>query len=287
MKLIRYGASGSEKPGVILPDGSRRAVSALTPEFDEGFFGSGGLGKLREWVERNGARAPLVPESERLGPPVARPSKIVCVGLNYAKHARESGATVPAEPVLFLKSTTAASGPNDPVIIPRDSQKTDWEVELALVMEKRASYVSEDEALDHVAGYMMLNDVSERAYQMEHGGQWVKGKSADTFAPMGPFLATKDEIPDSANLGLWLKVNGMLMQSSNTSDLIFKVPFLVSYISRFMTLLPGDVISTGTPSGVGLGQKPQTYLKPGDVLELGVDGLGTARQQVVAWMVRR
>jgi 2-keto-4-pentenoate hydratase/2-oxohepta-3-ene-1,7-dioic acid hydratase in catechol pathway len=283
MKLIRIGRPGKEKPAVILSDGTRRDVTACTGDFDESFFAGNGIEKLQRWLNKNGKHAPRVKDDIRLGPPVARPSKIICIGLNYAGHARESGAAVPAEPIIFFKSTTALSGPNDDIVIPRRSEKTDWEVELAVVVGKKTAYVEEAEAMQYVAGYVLHNDLSERAFQLERGGQWVKGKSADTFAPLGPFLATRDEITDPHNLHLWLKLNGTLMQSSNTTDLIFKVPFLVSYISQFMTLLPGDIISTGTPSGVGMGQKPPKYLRPGDEIELGIDGLGTARQHVVAW----
>ncbi len=283
MKLIRFGQTGKEKPGVILSDGTRRDVSACTKDFNESFFENDGLSELQYWLEKNGKSASLVKDDIRLGPPVARPSKIICIGLNYAKHARETGAAAPAEPILFFKSTTALTGPYDNIIIPRNSEKTDWEVELAVVIGKKALYIDEAEAIKYVAGYALHNDLSERAFQLERGGQWVKGKSADTFAPLGPFLASQDEISDPHNLNLWLKLNGTVMQSSNTSDLIFKIPFLVSYISQFMTLLPGDIISTGTPSGVGMGQKPPKYLRPGDVVELGIDGLGTAKQHVVAW----
>jgi 2,4-diketo-3-deoxy-L-fuconate hydrolase len=286
MKLIRLGKPGKEKPAVIFADGTRHDVSACTRDFDESFFENNGLAKLQQWLKKYSKKAPLVQETIRLGPPVARPSKIICVGLNYAEHVQESGATMPAEPVLFFKSTTALTGSNDNIIIPRNSEKTDWEIELAVVIGKKASYVTESQAMDHVAGYVMHNDLSERAFQMERGGQWVKGKSADTFAPLGPFLVTKDEIENPHSLHLWLKLNGTIMQSSNTSDLIFKIPFLVSYISQFMTLLPGDIISTGTPAGVGMGLKPSRYLEPGDIIELGIDGLGTARQHVIAWQPR-
>jgi len=282
MKLIKYGELGKEKPGVII-DNVWYDTSAFGEDYNEDFFANDGLRKLEKFVEKNQRSLTVIDQKTRLGPPFVRPSKIICVGLNYAMHAQESGAKIPTEPVLFFKSTTALTGPNDNIIIPKNSTKTDWEVELAVVIEKKATYIDESEAMNYVAGYLLHNDVSEREFQIERGGQWVKGKSADTFAPMGPFLATKDEIPEPGNLRLWLKVNGKMMQDSNTSDLVFKVPFLVSYISQFMTLLPGDVISTGTPSGVGLGMKPPKYLKPGDVVELGIDGLGTAKQNVVAW----
>jgi 2,4-diketo-3-deoxy-L-fuconate hydrolase len=219
----------------------------------------------------------------RLGPCVVRPSKIVCIGLNYAGHARETGADMPTEPIIFFKATTSLCGPNDDLVLPPGSEKTDWEVELAIVVGKRASYVTEQDALEHVAGYALHNDYSERAWQLERGGQWVKGKSFDTFAPLGPFLATKDEVPSPNELRLWLSVNGERRQDSNTSDMIFFIPKLVSYLSQFMTLLPGDIISTGTPFGVGLGLDPPVYLKVGDVVELGIDGLGTSRQNAVAF----
>jgi 2-keto-4-pentenoate hydratase/2-oxohepta-3-ene-1,7-dioic acid hydratase in catechol pathway len=281
MKLIRFGAPGHEKPGLLLEDGARVDVSAAFPDYDEGFFGSGGIEELRAWAPREAARAPRADPGTRLGSPIARPSKIVCIGLNYRDHAKESGAEIPKEPVLFFKSTTALCGPFDPVVIPRGAEKVDWEVELAVVIGRVARYVEEADALSHVAGYALHNDYSERAFQLERGGQWVKGKSADTFAPLGPFLATRDEVPDPQALRLWLKVNGQTRQESHTGQMIFPVRTLVSYVSQFMTLLPGDVISTGTPPGVGLGVKPEpVYLKPGDVVELGIDGLGTSRQDV-------
>lgn len=283
MKLIRFGVPGAEKPGVQLPDGKRIDVSAFGEDYGSAFFATDGLDRLSVWLEKNADSCPEVSEDTRLGPPVAECSKIVCVGLNYAKHAEESGMELPSEPVLFFKATTAICGPNDDVIIPPGSEKTDWEVELAVVIGKKAQYVSEAEAMDYVAGYAVHNDYSEREYQLEKGGQWVKGKSCDTFAPLGPFLATKDEIADPHQLDLWLKVNGETMQSSSTSDLVFGIPHLVSYISHYMTLLPGDVISTGTPFGVGLGLNPPRYLKPGDVVELGIEGLGSARQEAVAY----
>ncbi len=283
MKLIRFGENGKEKPGVITSSGVMLDLSSSISDYDEKFFESGGLEKVAALVKDQPQGKSTVPAGARLGSPVARPSKIVCVGLNYSKHAAESGMQLPAEPVIFFKSTTSLIGPNDTIIIPKNSEKTDWEVELAVVIGKRASYVEKDEAMNYVAGYVLHNDVSERAFQLERGGQWVKGKSADTFAPLGPWLATKDEIPDPHNLRLWLKLNDKMMQDSNTSDLVFNIPHLVSYISQFMTLLPGDVISTGTPAGVGMGLKPPMYLKHGDKIELGIDGLGSAVQHVVSY----
>ncbi|MCJ7468648.1 MAG: fumarylacetoacetate hydrolase family protein [Maribacter sp.] len=283
MKLIRFGKVGSEKPGIIWSDGSRLDVSAYVPDYNEDFLGAGGIEKLKEWLKHNKAKCPKVPDNVRLGPPIARPSKLVCVGLNYAQHAAESGMKLPSEPVLFFKSTTAIIGPNDDIIIPKGSKKTDWEVELAVVIGKKATYISKEDAMNFVCGYVLHNDVSERAFQLEREGQWVKGKSCDTFAPIGPFLATKDEIQDPHNLNLWLKLNGDTMQNSNTSDFVFDIPEVVSYISQFMTLLPGDIISTGTPFGVGLGLKPPKYLKEGDVIELGIEGLGVAKQHVKSY----
>lgn len=283
MKLIRFGPAGREKPGVLLGDGTRIDASAAASDYDEAFFTSGGMDRLRRWLDDGGAEnAPRVDADVRLGPPVARPSKIVCVGLNFLDHARESNLAPPKEPVLFMKASTSLSGPYDSIELPRGSIKTDWEVELAVVIGRKAKYVDERDAGSFVAGYALLNDVSERAYQIERGGQWVKGKSCDTFSPMGPFLATPDEIDDVHDLDMWLKVNGETMQDGSTSMMIFNVPVVVSYISRFMTLLPGDVISTGTPAGVGLGMKPPRYLKAGDVVELGIEGLGEARQVVAA-----
>ena len=282
MKLIRFGEVGSEKPGVLLDGGIRIDVSALGSDYNEDFFSSGGLAILRSWLAQNASSAPKVPASVRLGPPVRRPSKIVCIGLNFRDHAAESKMDPPKEPVIFFKSTTSLVGPNDDVQIPRQAEKVDWEVELAVVIEKKATYVSESQALDYVAGFALHNDYSERSFQLERGGQWVKGKSADTFAPLGPFLATRDELPNFDRLAMWLKVNGEFRQRSSTSEMIFQVPFLVSYVSQFMTLLPGDVISTGTPAGVGLGMKPPQYLKVGDVVELGIESLGESRQTVVA-----
>jgi 2-keto-4-pentenoate hydratase/2-oxohepta-3-ene-1,7-dioic acid hydratase in catechol pathway len=284
MKLIRFGKSGQEKPGLELPDGKRIDTSAFGEDYTEQFFTNNGIARLAEWLKTNQSNCPQVDAAERLGAPLARPSKIVCIGLNYRDHAEESNMAVPSEPVVFFKSTTAMCGPYDQLVIPKGSTKTDWEVELAVVIGKKASYVDEKDASDYIAGYMLHNDYSERAYQLERNGQWVKGKSCDTFAPLGPWLVTADEIADIHNVKLWLKVNGKMMQNGNTSNLIFKLPFLVSYISQFMTLLPGDIISTGTPAGVGLGQKPEPfYLKAGDIIELGIDGLGTSKQVAVAY----
>lgn len=283
MKLFRFGSFEQEKPGILLPNGRKIDISAFGEDFNEAFFANDGLNRLANWLKTHAETCPEVSDSVRLGSCVARPSKIVCIGLNYAKHAAESGAQVPPEPVIFFKSTTALCGPYDNVIIPRNSVKTDWEVELAFVIGKKASYVDEADAMDYVAGYILHNDYSEREFQLERSGQWVKGKSNDTFAPLGPFMATKDEISDPHNLRLWLKVNNELLQDSNTDDMVFKIPKLVSYLSQFMTLLPGDVISTGTPFGVGLGFKPPRYLKPGDVIELGIDNLGVQRQVAVAY----
>jgi len=282
MKLIRFGQTGEEKTGIAVGD-VLYDTSALGDDYNEHFFASGGLERLQEFLDANQSNLPLVPEGSRIGPPVARPSKIVCIGLNYADHAKETGATPPPEPVIFLKSTTSFVGPFDNIMIPRGSVKTDWEVELAVVIGKKASYVEEDEAMDYVAGYVLHNDVSEREFQIERSGTWDKGKGCDTFAPTGPYLVTKDEIDDVDNLRLWLSVNGKTMQDGTTANFIFKLPFIISYTSQFMTLLPGDIISTGTPAGVGLGMKPNVYLKPGDVVELGIDGLGSSRQTVVAY----
>jgi 2,4-didehydro-3-deoxy-L-rhamnonate hydrolase len=281
MKLIRYGEPGKEKPGVLFSDGARVDVSGFGADYDEAFFGSGGLDTLAAWLKNNAASTPRVAASVRLGPAVCRPSKIVCIGLNFRDHAAETGAQIPKEPVIFFKSTTALVGPNDSLVIPRNATKVDWEVELAVVIGKQALYVPKDKALDFVAGYVLHNDYSERSFQKDRGGQWVKGKSADTFAPLGPFLATPDEIPDPGNLKMWLKVNGETRQNSSTANMIFDVATLVSYVTEFMTLLPGDVISTGTPAGVGLGMKPPQYLQAGDLVELGIEGLGESRQQVV------
>jgi len=283
MKLLRFGAVGSEKPGLQLEDGSRIDVSGFGEDYNEGFFGTGGIERLETWLSTNLENCPKVSNDERLGPPLTRPSKIVCVGLNYAQHAAEAGMTVPKEPVLFFKATSAIVGPNDDIIIPKGSEKTDWEVELAIVIGKKASYVSEADAFDHIAGYVLHNDYSERAFQIEKEGQWCKGKGCDTFAPIGPFIATTDEIQNPNNLNLWLKLNGEEVQNSSTNDFIFNVQEVVSYISQYMTLLPGDIISTGTPFGVGLGFDPPKYMKPGDVIELGIEGLGSSKQTAKAY----
>ena len=283
MKLIRYGNPGAEKPGLILEDGSRIDTSTFVQDYDESFLSNDGLKQLADWLSNNQSSAASIPDDARLGPPIARPSKIVCIGLNYIDHAKEAGLDAPEEPVIFFKATSALVGPNDDMIIPPGSEATDWEVELAIVMEKRASYVSEADAMDYVAGFTLHNDYSERDYQIRRGGQWVKGKSCDTFAPVGPFLATKDEIADVHNLDMWLKVNGEFKQQGSTSNMIFNVPTIVSYVSQFMTLLPGDIISTGTPAGVGLGFDPPQYLAPGDVVELGIAGLGSSAQRAVAF----
>jgi 2-keto-4-pentenoate hydratase/2-oxohepta-3-ene-1,7-dioic acid hydratase in catechol pathway len=283
MKLIRFGKAGQERPGVLSPENRRLDVSAFGEDWNEAFLEKDGLTRLEVWLRENESRCPSVSDDERLGPCVGRPSKIICIGLNYAGHVKETGAETPTEPVIFFKATSSLCGPDDDLLIPRGSVKTDWEVELAIVIGKRANYVSEQSAMEHVAGYALHNDYSEREWQLEHGGQWVKGKSFDTYAPLGPFLATTSEIPDPHDLGMWLSVNGERLQESNTSDMIFKVPKLVSYLSQCMSLLPGDVISTGTPFGVGLGFDPPRYLSPGDVVELGIDGLGSSRQRAVAY----
>ena len=283
MKLIRFGEKNKEKPGIQLDDDQRIDVSSFIDDYDENFFYKIGIKKLRSWLNKNKEKCPIIDNNIRIGPPISRPSKIVCVGLNYAKHAAESGMIIPDEPVLFFKSSSAITGPYDPIIIPKNSSKTDWEVELAIVIGKRASYVSKEDALNYIAGYVLHNDVSEREFQIERSGQWVKGKSCDSFAPIGPFIATADEIENPNNLNLWLKVNGEEMQNSNTSDFIFNIEEVVSYISQFMTLIPGDIISTGTPFGVGLGLNPPKYLKEGDVVELGIEGLGISKQTCIAY----
>ena len=276
MKLIRFGEAGKEKPGVIIDD-VWFDVSEYIKDYDEDFLGKDGLSLLKTIISEKTLKE--ISRDIRLGPPIVRPSKIVCIGLNYSDHATESKMQLPPEPVIFFKATSAIVGPNDELVIPKNSKKTDWEVELAVVIGKKASYVDEAVGMDHVAGYVLHNDYSEREFQLERSGQWVKGKSCDTFAPLGPYLATQDEIADVNDLRLWLTVNGTMMQDGNTKNLVFKIPYLVSYLSQFMTLLPGDIISTGTPAGVGLGQKPEpVYIKPGDVMELGIHGLGSSRQ---------
>src|SRR6478609_4027756 len=282
MKLLRVGADGQEKPA-LLYNNDILDLSSFGEDIDEHFFETDGLNRLTKWLKQNQASLPKVKPGVRIGAPFKRPSKIICVGLNYTKHALESAMPLPSEPIIFFKSTTALVGPNDNLIIPKKSTKTDWEVELAVVIGKKASYVDEKDSMNYVAGFCLHNDYSEREFQLERNGQWVKGKSCDTFAPMGPYLVTKDEVTDFNNLHMWLKVNGKMMQDNNTDDMIFEVPFLVSYISQFMTLLPGDVISTGTPAGVGLGFKPPLYLKAGDVIELGIEGLGVSMQKCVAY----
>ncbi|MBC7688418.1 MAG: fumarylacetoacetate hydrolase family protein [Aquabacterium sp.] len=282
MKLIRFGALNKEKPGVCV-DGINYDVSAFVKDYDEAFFAENGLAGLAVIIKEQVATLPKIAAGTRLGSPVARPSKIICIGLNYADHAKETNTTPPAEPVIFMKATSAIVGPFDEVVIPKDSVKTDWEVELAVVIGRKASYVAEADAMDFVAGYCLHNDISEREFQLEKGGTWDKGKGCDTFAPLGPWLVTKEEVADVHQLKLWLTVNGKAMQNGTTANLIFNIPFLVAYVSRFMTLLPGDVISTGTPAGVGLGFNPPVYLKAGDTMELGIDGLGSSKQTCMAY----
>jgi len=279
MKLVRFGPAGAEKPGLVDSDGNMRDLSGVIDDL-------GGVAispdRLAELAEIDPSTLPLAPADARLGPCVAGTGKFICIGLNYADHAAESGMDVPPEPVVFMKATSAICGPNDPIVIPRGSQKTDWEVELAVIIGKPAKYVSEDTAMDHVAGYAVTNDVSERTFQIERSGQWTKGKSCDNFGQIGPWLVTKDEVADPQDLKMWLTVNGETMQNGSTTTMVFGVAHLVSYLSQFMTLHPGDVISTGTPPGVGLGLKPPRYLKAGDVVELGIEGLGRQRQDVIA-----
>ncbi|WP_426271822.1 fumarylacetoacetate hydrolase family protein [Dyella kyungheensis] len=280
MKLCRYGERGAEKPGLIDGDGALRDLSGVIDDIGASVLARDGLRRLKAI---DPSTLPRVDGTPRFGAPVAHIGKMLCVGMNYADHAAETNAPVPEQPVLFMKATTAIGGANDAVVIPRGSVKTDWEVELGVIIGEVTRYVDVNQALDHVAGYAVINDLSEREFQLEHGGQWVKGKSCDTFGPIGPWLVTKDEIPDPQKLNLWLEVNGHRYQNGNTRTMVFGVAQLVSYISRYMTLMPGDVISTGTPAGVGLGLHPPTYLKPGDVIELGIDGLGRQRQDVLAY----
>lgn len=279
MKLVRYGTPGKEKPGLVDEAGVLRDLSSVINDIDAQALGREGRARL---AKIDPQQLPQVSDQPRYGTPVAHVGKMICVGMNYAEHAAETNAPVPEMPVIFMKATSAIMGPNDDVVIPQGSIKTDWEVELGVVIGDTARSVSVEDALSHVAGYLVVNDLSERDFQFEHGGQWVKGKSCDTFGPLGPWLVTADEVPDPQNLGLWLEVNGHRYQNGHTRTMIFNVAKLVSHISRYMTLLPGDVISTGTPAGVGLGQKPQVYLRPGDVIELGIEGLGQQRQQVRA-----
>lgn len=279
MKFIRYGEPGSEKPGIVDADGRIRDIGVHVKDLSGAALDPAALAEIGKIDPEN---LPLVSGDPRIGPCVAGTGKFICIGLNYSDHAAETGATVPPEPIIFMKATSAIVGPDDDVVVPRGSQKTDWEVELAIVIGKKAKYVSEDDALDYVAGYAVAHDVSERAFQIERHGQWTKGKSCDTFGPTGPWLVTKDEVPDPQNLSMWLKVNGETMQDGSTATMVYGVKYLVSYLSQFMSLLPGDIISTGTPPGVGMGMKPQRWLKPGDVVELGIEGLGSQRQNVVA-----
>lgn len=283
MKLIRHGSPGKEMPGVLLDNNRAIDISGFGEDYSEGFFATDGIVRLGKWLVDNQASAPILSPDVRLGPPICRPSKIICVGLNYADHAKEGGMEIPSEPILFFKSTTSLIGPNDEVMIPKGATKVDWEVELAVIVGKKASYISSADAAEYIAGYALFNDYSERSFQLERGGQWVKGKSCDTFSPLGPYLATGDEIGDPNLLDLWLKVNGVLKQKSNTRNFIFKVNDVISYISQFMTLLPGDIISTGTPAGVGLGFNPPQYLKADDVVELGIEKLGTSKQVIRAY----
>jgi len=275
MKLLRYGPKGMERPGLVDGDGKIRDLSGLVGDIGGATLSDEGIERLRRLDAR---KLPEVDPSVRLGPCVAGTGKFICIGLNYSDHAAETGAAVPSEPIIFMKATSAICGPNDPVIIPRGSQKTDWEVELAVVIGKRAKYVAEKDAFDYVAGYCVSNDVSERAFQTERQGQWTKGKSADHFGPIGPWLVTRDEVADPQSMPMWLTINGVKRQDGSTKTMVYGVGFLVSYLSQFMSLQPGDIISTGTPPGVGMGMKPPTYLKAGDAIELGIEGLGQQRQ---------
>jgi 2,4-diketo-3-deoxy-L-fuconate hydrolase len=280
MKLVRYGQKGMEKPGLIDSEGKIRDVSAIVPDFAGEYLGKNYLRKL---AATDPASLPLVSGQPRLGSPVARPGNFIGIGLNYSDHAKETGAPIPKEPILFSKAPNCISGPNDRIIMPKSSEKLDWEVELGIIIGERASYVADHAALNYIAGFCLANDVSERAFQLERSGQWMKGKSAPTFGPIGPWLVTSDEIPDVQALNLWLDVNGERMQSGSTKTMVFDVKQLVSYVSHFMELEPGDVIVTGTPPGVGMARKPPRFLKPGDVVTLGADGLGQQRAEIVAW----
>ena len=279
MKLLRHGAAGAERPGLLHADGTLRDLTGIVPDIAGDVLSDAGLAALRAI---DAATLPVVDAGSRLGPCVSGTGKFICIGLNYADHAAESGLAVPPEPVIFMKATSAIVGPNDPIILPRTSEKTDWEVELGVIIGTRAKYVSQADALDHVAGYAVTNDVSERAFQAERAGQWTKGKSCDNFGQLGPWLVTRDEVEDPQTLSMWLKVNGQTMQDGSTRTMVYGVAHVVSYLSQFMTLHPGDVISTGTPPGVGMGMKPPRYLRAGDVVELGIGGLGKQRQDVIA-----
>jgi 2-keto-4-pentenoate hydratase/2-oxohepta-3-ene-1,7-dioic acid hydratase in catechol pathway len=279
MKLLRWGMAGAERPGMLDAEGHVRDLTGVVPDIAGAVLSDAGLEAIRNL---DPATLPEVPAGSRLGPCVGGTGKFICIGLNYSDHAAETGASVPPEPIIFMKATSAICGPNDPIVIPRGSEKTDWEVELAVIIGTRAKHVSEADALRHVAGYAVTNDVSERAFQIERAGQWTKGKSCDNFGQLGPWLVTRDDVPDPQNLPMWLKVNGKTMQDGSTSTMVYGVAHLVSYLSQFMTLHPGDVISTGTPPGVGMGMKPQRYLGPGDIVELGIEGLGSQRQDVIS-----
>ena len=279
MKLLRFGLNGAEKPGIVDADGRVRDLSGIVPDISGAVLSDEGMQAIRD---ADLTTLPIVSADTRLGPCVVGTGKFICIGLNYADHAAESGMDVPTEPVIFMKATSAICGPNDPIIIPRGSEKTDWEVELAVIIGKRAKYVTEADAMDYVAGYAVTNDVSERAFQLERLGQWTKGKSCDNYGQIGPWLVTRDEIKDPQNMTMWLTVNGKTMQDGSTKTMVYGVAHIISYLSQFMSLQPGDVISTGTPPGVGMGQKPQQYLQPGDVVELGIAGLGQQRQTVIS-----
>lgn len=279
MKLLRFGPNGAEKPGILDADGVIRDLSSIVGDLSGETLSDAGLAAIRD---ADLASLPVVDPNTRLGPPIAGTGKFICIGLNYADHAAESGLAVPSEPVIFMKATSAICGPNDPIIIPRGSEKTDWEVELAVVIGTRAKYVSEEDALNYVAGYCVTNDVSERAFQIERQGQWTKGKSCDNYGQIGPWLVTRDDVAEPQILSMWLKVNGETKQDGSTNTMVYGVAHVVSYLSQFMSLMPGDVISTGTPPGVGMGQDPQQYLRAGDVVELGIEGLGSQRQDVIA-----
>ncbi|OSQ27440.1 fumarylacetoacetate hydrolase family protein [Thalassospira sp. MCCC 1A03138] len=278
MKLLRFGAAGAEKPGLLDPDGVIRDLSSVIEDYNPETISDATFTKIAALDPK---KLPAVSGNPRIGACVAKPGKFICIGLNYSDHAAEAGMQVPPEPIIFFKATSAVCGPNDDVEIPRGSEKSDWEVELGIVIGKQAKYVTEAEALGHVAGYCVVNDVSERAFQLEHAGQWVKGKSHDTFGPIGPWLVTRDEVADPQNLRLWLELNGERVQNGSTATMVYGVAYLISYLSKFMTLQPGDIITTGTPPGVGMGMTPQRFLKPGDVMELGVEGLGSQRQKTV------